>query len=244
MVTLVGESISTKINREINPTPPGLGGGIARTTGDIWLQQNNADGSYFMRAESARENGSVLHDVLVFPTQEDSIRRIWAEQADFIGRKWQFHNVILTGANGRLTREETYEMLTRSTRADLRVTLGSTEDFTYFELLEVLTSGVSDPAVQAEATTRLSKLASLPLLLVGSLLIAFAFTAGYRRGNAFGMSIIYGIMLGFIVFVITEMADRAGSSGVLNPLLATWGPAFVSVIIGLSVLLQKEDGRA
>lgn len=244
LVSLVGEGISTRINREINPTPPGLGGGISRGTSDIWMQQENEDGVYFIRAGSQRKNGSELFDVLIFPDWAGDIRRIRAEKAIFEEGVWHLSKVLLTQLNQGIKEVEDFALKTNSTRADLRVTLGSTEDFTYFELVEVLSSGVSDPAIRAAAATRLAKLSSLPLLLVGSLLIAFAFTAGYRRGNAFGMAILYGIIMGFVVFVITEMADRAGSSGVLDPAFATWGPAVLSVLIGVSVLLKKEDGRA
>ncbi len=243
-VTLFAENVSTRINREINPTPPGLGGGIARSTEAIWLSQRGEDGNYFLQAESARENGSILYDVTVFTEADDDIRRINAEKAEFSPGFWALINAVITWEGGERELRENYLLSTTSTRADLRVTLGSTEDFTFFELIDVLASGISDPAVKAAAETRLAKLMSLPLLLVGSLLIAFAFTAGYRRGNPFGMSLIYGIILGFIVFVITEMADRAGSSGVLQPAVATWGPAVISVLVGLSVLLKKEDGKA
>jgi lipopolysaccharide export system permease protein len=47
-----------------------------------------------------------------------------------------------------------------------------------------------------------------------------------------------------VVFVLTEMADRAGSSGALDPTFAACGPAFVAILIGLTVLLYKEDGWA
>ncbi|WDR03583.1 LptF/LptG family permease [Devosia algicola] len=90
---------------------------------------------------------------------------------------------------------------------------------------------------------RVIKLLALPLVLCGSLLIAFAFTAGYRRSDRYGAAILYGIVLGFVVFMITEMADRAGSSGVLDPGFAAVGPAFVAIVIGVTVLLYKEDGR-
>jgi len=244
VVAFAIENLSTRINREINPTPPGLGGGVARSTSDIWLQQSGADGDYFIRAETARENGQVLRNVTVFPITDTNVRRISAQQADFSGSSWRLRKAELTYRSGDTKEQDSYELRTSSTASDLRLVVGSTEDFTYFELLDVVSSGVSDPIIRSAAATRLFKLASLPVLLVGSLLIAFAFTAGYRRNNAYGVAIIYGIMMGFVVFVITEMADRAGSSGVLQPAFATWGPAVLSVLIGLSVLLKKEDGRA
>jgi len=244
VVTFAVENFSTRINREINPTPPGLGGGVARSTSDIWLQQSGADGDYLIRAKTARDNGQILRNIVVFPLTDTNIRRISAERAGFSGSSWRLRKVELTYMNGDIEEKNEYELATNSTASDLRLVVGSTEDYTFFELLDVVNAGVSDPIIRSAAATRLFKLASLPTLLVGSLLIAFAFTAGYRRNNAYGAAIIYGIIMGFVVFVITEMADRAGSSGVLQPAFATWGPAVVSVLIGLSVLLKKEDGQA
>jgi lipopolysaccharide export system permease protein len=80
-------------------------------------------------------------------------------------------------------------------------------------------------------------------VLVGVLFIAFAFTSGYRRTNSFGAGIAYGILFGLLVFVISEMADRAGTAGVLDPTLAAWGPALAAFVIGATVLLYREDGR-
>ncbi|VAW15916.1 hypothetical protein MNBD_ALPHA12-975 [hydrothermal vent metagenome] len=244
VVTFAIETVSTQINREINPTPPGLGGGVARSTSDIWLEQNGADGEYFIRAESARNNGRILYNVTVFPVNGGAMARINAARADFGDAKWRLSEVKLTYTDAKVTTKDFFQLKTSSTVSDLRLIVGSTEDFTYFELLNALRDGVSDPIIRSAAATRLFKLTALPMLLVGSLLIAFAFTAGYRRDNSYGVAIIYGIMAGFVVFVITEMADRAGSSGVLRPVFATWGPAVVSVLVGLSVLLKKEDGRA
>lgn len=244
IVTLALETVSTSANREINPTPPGLGGGVARSTSDLWLTQIGADGSYYLTARSTLQRGQVLRNLTLFPLWETDIRRINAPRADFKGNRWVISDATITRSDGSVESQKTYRIRTESTVADLRLIVGSTEDFTFYELVRALQNGITEPVVRAAATTRFLKLLSLPVLLVGSLLIAFAFTAGYRRDNNYGLTIVYGIVLGFVVFVITEMADRAGSSGVLDANYATWGPAVVSILIGLSVLLHKEDGRA
>jgi lipopolysaccharide export system permease protein len=55
--------------------------------------------------------------------------------------------------------------------------------------------------------------------------------------------VLYGIVLGFVVYVITEMAAMAGGAGVLEPAFAAVAPAFVAIVIGMTVLLFREDGR-
>jgi lipopolysaccharide export system permease protein len=47
-----------------------------------------------------------------------------------------------------------------------------------------------------------------------------------------------------VVYVVTELANRSGFAGVLDPTFAAVGPAFVAIVIGLTILLYKEDGRA
>ena len=103
---------------------------------------------------------------------------------------------------------------------------------------------VADPQLRASAVTSLLRLLALPALLAGSVLIGFAFTSGYRRTNKYGAAVLYGIVLGFVVYVVTELANRSGFAGVLDPTFAAAGPAFVAIVIGLTVLLYKEDGRA
>jgi lipopolysaccharide export system permease protein len=133
---------------------------------------------------------------------------------------------------------------TRTTAADMRIRLTSARDLTFAELWSMVSGRVADPALRAAALTSLLRLLALPALLCGSVLIAFAFTSGYRRTNKYGAAVLYGIVLGFVVYVITELANRSGFAGVLDPTFAAAGPAFVAIIIGLTVLLYREDGRA
>lgn len=77
----------------------------------------------------------------------------------------------------------------------------------------------------------------------GRVRMGLAFTAGYRRTNRYGGTVLYGVVLGFVVYVVTELATRSGFAGVLDPTFAAAGPAFVAIVIGLTVLLYKEDGR-
>jgi lipopolysaccharide export system permease protein len=55
--------------------------------------------------------------------------------------------------------------------------------------------------------------------------------------------VLYGIVLGFVVYVVTEMAGRAGDAGVIQPVVAVFGPALVAIVAGATVLLNREDGR-
>lgn len=243
LISLGAETLSTQVNRQINPTPPGAAA-LLVPRGEIWLEQRSQGAHYVMMATNMQPGGGELGNVTVFRLDGHTDIRVEAERALLQNGQWVLENARILSADSPPRIEESYSLPTNSTAAELELKLSSTEDMTFFELAALLQAGVSDVMVRAAATMRLIKLLALPLVLTGSLLIAFAFTAGYRRSDKYGPAVLYGIVLGFVVFVITEMADRAGSTGVLDPTFAAIGPAFVAIVIGVTVLLYKEDGRA
>ena len=243
LVSLGLETLSTQLNRELYPTPPGQTA-MLTPPGEVWLEQRSGDTRYVLMATGMQPGGTVLGQVTLFHLDESAEKRIEASEAVLEGGEWVFPAAIVRNPDEPARTVFNYRVPTNSSAAELELRLASTEDMTFFELANLLQSGVSDSGIRIAATMRLIKLLALPLVLTGSLFIAFAFTAGYRRGSNYGPAVLYGIVLGFVVFVITEMADRAGSTGVLDPTFAAVGPAFVAIVIGVTVLLHKEDGRA
>lgn len=242
-IALGGETASTMINRGLYPTPPGQAS-MQTPEGEIWLEQRSGETHYVIMASGMQPGGALLGDVTVFLLSTGSEDRLEAAEARLERGEWVFPTAIVRTADAQARPVHDYRLPTTSTAAEISLKLSSTEDMTFFELSALLQAGVADPAIRNAAAMRLIKLLALPLVLTGSLFIAFAFTAGYRRSSNYGPAVLYGVVLGFVVFVITEMADRAGSTGVLDPVFAAVGPAFVAIVIGVTVLLHKEDGRA
>lgn len=242
-ISLGVETLSTQVNRVLNPTPPGQAS-LLTPAGEIWLEQRSGDSHYIMLATGMQAGGASLGQVTVFQLGSGGDERLEAAEATLENGSWTFPEARILSPERPARTVYDYSLPTSSTSAEIRLKLSSTEDMTFFELARLLQAGVSDPSIRIAGTMRLIKLLALPLVLTGSLFIAFAFTAGYRRGSNYGPAVLYGIVLGFVVFVITEMADRAGSTGVLDPTFAAVGPAFVAIVIGVTILLHREDGRA
>lgn len=242
-ISLGLETVSTQVNRQLYPTPPGQVT-MATPAGEIWLQQGSGDTRYVMMATGMQPGGESMGQVTIFRQDSTADARIEAPEAILENGNWRLPVATIRNPESPPRIVNDYLLPTSSTPAELRLKLASTEDMTFFELVGLLRAGVADPAIRTAGTMRLIKLLALPLVLTGSLFIAFAFTAGYRRSSNYGPAVLYGIVLGFVVFVITEMADRAGSTGVLDPAFAAIGPAFVAIVIGVTVLLHREDGRA
>lgn len=238
-IALGAETVSTMINRDLAPTPPTA---QSIPSDQIWLEQRGPDAHYVLLARNMSQGGSVLSEVSYFDLDGSDMPRLEAPEAQLEAGYWVFPTATLRSPDGPARYLVNIRVPTRSTAAEISLKLASTEDQTFFELARLLQRGISDPSIRAATAMRLIKLLALPLVLTGSLLIAFAFTAGYNRRTQFGPAVLYGIVLGFVIFIITEMADRAGATGVLHPVFAALGPALVAIIVGVTVLLRKEDG--
>ena len=242
-ISFVVEGLVVETNRIWNPTIPVGDTSVVGGNG-LWLEQSDEGSPYVIAARGVNNRGTSLTDVAIFYRDDPGRGRILAETGELRHGAWHLTGAQRLRSDAPIEHIGDFAISTASTPAEISLRLTSPEDYTLYELAQALASQIGDPAVRAAAATRLYKLFALPALLVGSLLIAFAFTAGYRRTNKYGATILYGIVLGLVVFVLTEMADRAGSSGVLAPMVAALGPAFIAITIGLTVLLYKEDGRA
>jgi len=218
-------------------------GGEAQVgSGTLWLDEHTADGHYILQAGYVHPSGEALGNVVVFML--DSPReRIEAETAQLVDEAWVMPNATRYVSNRVPETLRDFTLATATSRGDMRAKLSSVRDMTIYELAEALAARMNDPRQRAQALTQFIRLLALPAALCGSLVIAFAFTAGYRRTNKYGGAVLYGIVLGFVVYVVTEMAGRAGDAGVIQPAVAVLGPAVVAIVAGATVLLNREDGR-
>jgi lipopolysaccharide export system permease protein len=215
----------------------------SRSSPTMWLEQTGSDGPYVLYAQHPHSDGQELEGVTVFMT-EGLRDRIEAPVARLAAGAWTLDNAVRYRPDFPRQPLASLTLATTTTPGDMRIRMRAARDLTFTELTTALGQHMADPGLRAAALTSFFRLLALPATLVGSVLIAFAFTAGYRRTNKYGGAVLYGVVLGFVVYVVMELANRSGSAGVLDPAFAAAGPAIVAIVIGLTVLLYREDGRA
>lgn len=209
-----------------------------------WIAQKTRNGTFFLRTKNLSDDGLRMRDVSIyqFNASQEFGRQIVAQEATFADKSWLLQNGIIVTSDGERRKFNSFELETTSTRESVNLQLGSVHQMDIFTLRDFIQNVEFDNQNVSAAMMKLRRGEALPALLVGSLLIAFAFTVGYRRHGTSGSQVLYGIVLGFVLYVVTKLLERAGSSGVMDATLAAWGPAIVAIVIGTSVLLWKEDG--
>ena len=242
VIGLGADALVVSLNRTLSPGNT-LSAGDSRP-GTIWIEERG-ENAYVLSAGFAHASGDRLDDVQVFLPASPGVprRRVEAASASLVDGAWQFETAVQLQANKAAETLSDYRLPTTRTAADMRARLASVQDRTWYELLTELGDGLSDPVQLSATVTRLLELFALPAALIGSATIAFAFTAGYRRDNKYATTVLYGVVLGFVVYVVSELAVRAGAAGVIDPVVAVLGPPALAAVVGVTVLLHREDGR-
>lgn len=240
IAALVVDTAIVSVSRSLALTMPQ----VSSSDRVLWLDQRGGGQNYVLVAQHVHPGGAVLEDVSVFLDRDGEGGRLRAPLMELRDGAWFIPEAMQYQPDAPARRVRNITLPTVTTAGDMGVKLASAVELTIFELGEAMAKGITDPELRNSVQMRFLRLLALPLVLCGALLIAFAFTAGYRRTNKYGVAVLYGIVLGFVVYVATEMAAMAGAAGVLEPAFAAVAPAFVAIVVGTTVLLFREDGRA
>lgn len=239
LTSFVIQPLALEANRQLP-----VGASRNADSGTLWIEQRGDDGRYVMQAVHPHADGIVMEDVNFFLAETPQKDRIEAKEARLSGGAWELTGAIRYRPDSPPEAlPDAFRLTTTTTRGDMRVTLTSARDLGFFELVGAMGNQLADPGLRAGVLTMLVGFLALPGLLAGAVLIGFAFTSAYRRTNKYGASVLYGIVLGFVLYVVTELANHSGFAGLLDPTFASAGPALVAIVIGLTVLLFREDGR-
>lgn len=235
--SLLSQTWAVSSNRAL---PDGGSSDVAR---QVWLEQSGASGRYILRAGEMRASTLTLTDVTIFEVDAGERPQIVAKSAVLKPGQWVLEDGVRYTANRQAQPFASMVVPTSMTQADLRVR-ARTSEMTLGELAAAAASNVTMPELRAMSLTGLYLTFSRPVMVLGAMLLALALTAGYRRRGNYGGPMLQGLVLGFTLFTLSEMAIRAGNAQVITPLAATAGPALVAVLVGLTALLFLEDGYA
>jgi lipopolysaccharide export system permease protein len=85
-------------------------------------------------------------------------------------------------------------------------------------------------------------LLALPLLTATMALVSAGFSMRPARRGGVAQMIGSGVAAGFMLFLVSKMAEEFGQSGALPVALAAWAPAASGMMLAVALLLHTEDG--
>ena len=85
-------------------------------------------------------------------------------------------------------------------------------------------------------------LLSQPLMFCAMILLAATVSMRPPRSKGTFTMIATGVFIGFIIFFASSFLQALGATQQIPVILAAWSPALISFLLGLSVIMNVEDG--
>ncbi|BDA84048.1 LPS export ABC transporter permease LptG [Aureimonas sp. SA4125] len=223
-----------------------LSGGSTEATNDAapWLRQSGEGVDSIIGAKSVANGGMSLGGVTAFILGPDGAvrERIDAPNAVLEDKGWRLSSPILSRVGYEPRKLETYRLPTTLRPEYVEQKLADPQAIPIWDLrskIEVARSlGYNSDAFSMHYNTLIAK----PALFVAMTLLAATVAMQFARTGQSTRTIVGGITAGFVLYVVTFLAQALGSNAVVPPVVAAWFPVVAAGLFGVTILLHQEDG--
>ncbi len=210
----------------------------------IWLRQATLKDSYVLHAHAMTQNRPIFNGVtlLSFDSSDRFLQRIDAAVAELKDSAWVLKDVQIIQPNKPPQHAAGVTVPAKLTFEQLLESFASARTLSFWELPEFISvleaSGLPSRAHRLKFQTLLAT----PLLFVGIILVAATFALRLPRFGGLPIAIGAGAMTGFLLYFLSSLAAALGLNSSIPLVLAAWGPAVITAILGITLLLYVEDG--
>ena len=201
-------------------------------------------GYVIFHAEKIKQPEWILKNVtiLYFTEQDRFLQRIDAKTATLAKNFWHFKDVTIHKSHGLQIKENTYRLPTTLTPEDIEESFSSPESMSFWKLPAYIKTLEQTGFDAARLKVYYHNLLSQPLMFLAMILLAATVSMRPPRSRGAFMMIAAGIFIGFLVFFLSSFLQALGSSQKIPVILAAWSPALIAFLLGLSVMMNIEDG--
>ena len=225
-------------------------GSTALTGGQLWLRQSDRqlepDGVAILHARTVALDRKTLvaSDVSVFRLDDKDrlLARIEATRAILQRGGWLLENAQRMLPDKLPENVGTMALPTDLTVGRVQDSFASPDTLSVWALPDFI--GLLERSGFSAIRHRLhfQALLALPLLAGTMALVAAGFSMRATRRGGVAQMIGSGVAAGFLLFVVSKVAEEFGQSGALPAPLAAWAPAGAGLMLAVALLLHLEDG--
>jgi lipopolysaccharide export system permease protein len=236
IVTRATTALNAWVDVNYGPVPPPTG-----TQTNVWVREG--DDLIFARQVSGSGADTRLQGVTIYDRTGGTLTGLLtADSGRFAGNGWQLANTRRFDVEAG-TVANSPNLLVGQSIDPIQFTLASVDpdeqDFWQLRrsIDELEKAGRS---IRSEESNLWHKISG-PLSGVLMPLLAAIAAFGLARSGQLFLRAVTGMGLGFSYFVADNFALAMGNFGAYPPLLAAWGPFFLFLLIGETVLLRTEE---
>ncbi|HVV81130.1 MAG TPA: LPS export ABC transporter permease LptG [Pseudolabrys sp.] len=217
---------------------------IAVNNGSFWIAQRTAGGKAYINAGSSRAQGLDLSAVTVFKFDKSGayVERIEAQSAVLQDRFWHMTKVRSYPIGQRPQDQPTLDLPTNLTREQVSENFATPESVPFWELPHYIKTAEHAGLTGAGYRLQFNKLLAKPFLLGAIVFLASAVSLRFFRFGGIQKMILGGILAGFLLYVLSKIADDMTTAGLMSPVAAAWAGVLAAAAVGVTALLYQEDG--
>jgi lipopolysaccharide export system permease protein len=226
------------------------GGPLALNGGQLWLRQSdrelNPRGVAIIHAAGVMLKGKRLTtgpvSVFRLDNADHLLARIEASSAALDNHRWILGNARTIQPDQLPDQAHDMTLDTDLTVNRVEDSFASPDTLSLWSLPDFIALLERSGFSTVRHRLHFQALLALPLLSATMALVAAGFSMRpTRRGGVMKM-IGGGVSAGFMLFVISKVAEEFGQSGALPVVLAAWAPAASGLMLAVALLLHTEDG--
>lgn len=211
---------------------------------EFWVRQQSVDGQSIIQAQASRQGGRTLSGVVVFEFDKADklVERVEAKSATLGDGAWFLTDAQVLVPGLDVQSYNTYLIATNLDPKQVQESLIAPETVSFWQLPAAIRSAEQSGFGAEKYRLQLQSLLARPFLLVAMVLIAAVVGLKVFRFGGVGQTILGGVLAGFLLYVGTKLAEDLGEAGIVHPVAAAWFPAVTGILLGVLILLHREDG--
>lgn len=212
----------------------------------LWLRQMQAEppGYVILHAERISLPDWEMRDTmaLFFDENDGFVQRIDAGTARLSGGNWVFEGALVHQPQKTPESKSVLTLPTSLTTRQIEESFASPMAHSFWRLPGYIRT-LADAGFDATALKiHFQSLLAQPVLFMAMVLLAATVSLRPPRlQRTFGL-IVSGVLIGFLVFFLSNFLQALGASQQIPALLAAWAPGIVTLLLGVAVMLNLEDG--
>lgn len=209
----------------------------------LWLHQDMADGYAIIHSPKIESKDWSLNNVtgLFLNNRHEFLMRLDAQQGRLENGQWLFKDATLHHGFDQKAEQKDYALPTDLTSEEIIDSFASPETLSFWSIpnhINTLRNNGFDPS---KLIVHFHTLMAQPILLSAMILIAAGVAMRLPRSGSSFKFILAGLFVGLALFFMSSFMQALGASQQVPAILASWAPACLSLLIGLSLILHIEE---
>lgn len=201
-------------------------------------------GYVILHAQKIKQPDWVLQNVtaLYFTNDNDFFQRVDAENATLEGGFWIMNKARLHRNLAAPADYNIYSLPSNLTVQDIEESFSSPKSMSFWKLPNYIRTLEQTGFDASRLKVYYQNLLSLPLMFAAMILLAATVSLRPPRSSGTFMMVCIGVFMGFMIFFLSSFLQALGSSQQIPVMLAAWSPALICFLLGLTVIMNLEDG--